>query len=72
MTILLRNGGDISIRVYLAFRFVKREIVRSIDLANTRENGNRRAIIYTKGILQCTAVENAKELANVISNARDL
>jgi len=52
MTILLRNGGDISIRVYLAFRFVKREIVRSIDLANTRENGNSRAVVYTEGIVQ--------------------
>ena len=50
----------------------KSEVVRSNALANTRENGNSRAVIYTKGILQCTAVENAKELANVKSNARDL
>ena len=55
MTILLRNmvkGGAVSIRVYLVFRCEKSEIVRSIALANTRENGNDRAVIYTKGIVQ--------------------
>ena len=55
MTILLRimvKGGDVSLRVYLVFRCEKSEIVRSFALANTRENGNSRALIYTKGIVQ--------------------
>jgi len=54
MTILLRNmvkWGDVSIRVYLVFCCEKSEIVRSIALANTREYGNSRAVIYTKGIV---------------------
>ena len=54
-TILVRNivkWGDVSIRLYLVFRCEKSEIVRSIALANTRENGNSRALIYTKGIVQ--------------------
>ena len=55
MTILLRNmvkGGDVSLRVYIVLRCEKSEIVRSFALANTRENGNNRALIYTKGIVQ--------------------
>ena len=54
-TILVRNivkWGDVSIRLYLVFRCEKSEIVRSIALANTRENGNGRAVIYTKGIVR--------------------
>ena len=54
MTILLRNmvkWGDVSLRV-LVFRCEKSEIVRSMALANTRENGNGRAVIYTTGIAQ--------------------
>ena len=46
------KGGDVSVRVYLVFRCEKSEIVRSMALANTRENGNGRAVIYTKGIVQ--------------------
>jgi len=55
MTILLRNmvkWGDVAITLYLVFRCAKSEIVRSMALANTRENGNGRAVIYTKGIVQ--------------------
>jgi len=55
VTILLRKmvkGGDVSIRVHLVFPCEKSKIVRSIALANTRENENSRALIYTKGIVQ--------------------
>ena len=51
MTILLRNmvkWGDVSIRLYSALLKTEHKLVRSIALANTRENRNSRAVLYTK------------------------
>ena len=45
------KGGDAQFESIL-WSVNKREIFRSIVLANTREDRNGRAVLYTKGIVQ--------------------
>ena len=46
------RGVSINQSLYILCSVEKSEIVGSIALADTRENRNNRAVLYTKGIVQ--------------------